>query len=192
MKKTLNTPRVLSSMVTVALLGLIVGAPAWGQEVRDDLFDSYKIAKDKSTDNVHEKAIYVVFRTSDSPDLAGLFFMERIESATYKDQPFICHDAVWSDSSKSYSCSRFVFHNKKVKKETLTVGTLGGTFCGTLRNKYNKNGKVIILKSDDKNCEKPSQCSCYQVKGLCKTGDEYTECQQDFPPGGGAGSGKDN
>ena len=196
MKKTLNTPRVLSSMVAVALLGIFVGSPAWGQDAKDDLFNSYTIASGNSStgteDDVHEKAIYIVFQTTGSPELAGLFFMERKKNSAYKDQPFICNDAVWSESNDSYSCSRFVFHNKKVKKEVLTVGILSGPFCDNLRSTYNKHSKKIILDSTDPGCKGEEQCSCYGVKHLCKEGDAYTDCQKSFAPSSGAGSGKNN
>ena len=184
MKEAPNLFRAISSMVAAALFGLIVGFPAWAE---DGLFNSYRVDNDNSTQNNHDKAVYIVFSTPNSPTMAGLLFMER--NGPYKDQLFICDDAVWLEDGDSYSCERFVPRGNSFIKEVVTVGTIDGTFCQTLRGTQGTGRR--ILSSDD--CKKLGvKCSCYEVQHLCKNRDEYAPCQNNLAPSSGAGTGKEN
>ena len=161
-------------MVAVALLGLFVGSPAWGQE---DLVGSYKVPWFKTTLSDHRWAIYAVGKSDHGPEYFILSFMQN--RGNYEEQLFLCDHATWNKNKQSYSCS------KKLENitETMTVGHLDGTFCNDLRNKNEKHKKKIIEQDD---CKEEERCSCYEIKHA----DESPS--RDVAPSAGAGTGKGN
>ena len=182
MKRTTNLLRFVSSMVVVALLGLVVGGAAWGQ---DDLFGSYKVREQKSTNSEHYAATYVVYSSARSAVQASLFFMPK--DGTHSYQAFLCDDAIWSDDDQSYNCSRFVQHKGSAVRESLTVGSIEGDFCEGLRQQANKKPKIY----NPNQCSN-TKCSCYEIKLFDPISGDEIEEDAIAPPGGGAGSGKDN
>ena len=174
MKKTLNAPRVLSSMVAVALLGLIVGSPAWGE---DNLFGSYTVPFWKNSTGEHRWAIFAVYKSERDEKHVVLSFMQT--RGTYKNEVFICDNAKWDSNNQSYSCSVDMKIGGNAIIETMTVGKLDGEFCNGLRTKHKKK----IIKRED--CKKGEHCSCYAVTH--KMNDRI-----DFAPSPGAGTGKGN
>ena len=177
MKKTLNTPRVLSSMVAVALLGLIVGSPAWG----DKPFRTHKVHSNNSTNGGHEGATYAVV-----PNINNEFILVFVQyRGRVSDRgSFICDDATWNETEDAYSCT------DPNTNEKLTIGPIAGQFCNELRDDPDRGGDKILTL--DQCYEEDVRCSCYEI------GQEHLDSMSKdndgllMPPGGGAGTGKNN
>ena len=165
MNKAPNSRRVISSMAAVALLGLVVGSPAWG-DWTDELVGSYTVPTELSSNPNHYGANFGLFKSSHYPQT--------------------------DDKAGKYSCKRPIPGTQK--KETLTIGTITGSFCDSLRKLYNNDDEHPILTLAECNEEGYEKCSCYEIQHLCRNGNKYEPCPTAIkaPPGGGAGTGKDN
>jgi hypothetical protein len=202
MNKRTYPPRITISAIAMAVIGFGFASTV---SAGDHLFDTYNVLPGKSNNPNHSNADYVVF---DVPGpFAGIFFIEK--TGPFKFQPFYCDDAVWSASNEAYSCWRLATLGPHAIKETVTVGTITGPFCETMRAKHNTKGKETkIVTSDDPECRENQKCTCYEITHACWSGsgynqpcppglsDELKDLKSDSgddafaPPGSGAGSGR--
>ena len=179
MKRTTNSLRFVSSMVVVALLGLVVGGAAWGERPSEGFYGTFTVFPGHRTNEDHKEAIYSVMPLPAPEKKATLIFMQYYG----RDKgPFVCERADWDKDHGAYRCEN------DAATESLTIGTINGEFCESLRKDHNRDGNKVILESDE--CEEGRKCACYEIVHRSAVREDQDAVF--MPPGAGAGSGKDN